>query len=319
MSDRSNPMKDRKTALSSIGLSAAAVFTLGTLIGVPAQSANVVPWVNQPATERAAATPAPAAKRPCAASDLQIVLGRAGAYHGKATQEIQFTNRGTDKCYLIDAPNLGAPNLQLLPRGEAARTVDPSTLGAERVELSPGERAIVLIGTPGTCDAAVNPERKVITRLNVAPLGGGSVTLDGAHVDTSCGPASVVWSHGVDTDAVAAASAGPLSQLVGTLNAPQVATRGDTLRYTVTLANPTGKAISLSPCPAYSQSLNAEGKTSSQTLRLNCDAAGGQIPAKSSVTFEMQAPVPADMPGIGVKLSWKLEDGPTVGTIIALR
>lgn len=314
MSDRSNPMKDRKTALSSISLSAAAVFTLGILIGVPAQSANVVPWVNQPATERAAATPAPAAQRPCAASDLQIVLGGAGAYRGKATQEIQFTNRSTDKCYLIDAPNL-----QLLPRGETARTVDPSTLGAERVELSPGERTIVLIGTPGTCDAAVNPERKVITRLNVAPLGGGSVTLDGAHVDTSCGPASVVWFQGVDTDAVAAASASPLSQLVGTLNVPQVATRGDTLRYTVTLANPTGKAISLSPCPAYSQSLNAEGKTSSQTLRLNCDAAGGQIPAKSSVTFEMQAPVPADMPGIGVKLSWELEDGPTVGTIIALR
>jgi uncharacterized protein DUF4232 len=217
MSDRSNPMKDRKTALSSISLSAAAIFTLGILIGVPAQSANVVPWINQPATERAAATPAPVAKRPCAASDLQIVLGGAGAYRGKATQEIQFTNRGTDKCYLIDAPNL-----QLLPRGEAAQTVDPSTLGTERVELSPGERAIVLIGTPGTCDAVVNPERKVITRLNVAPLGGGSVTLDGAHVDMSCGPASVAWFHGVDTDTVAAASAGPLSQLVGTLNVPQV-------------------------------------------------------------------------------------------------
>ncbi|AKJ30195.1 hypothetical protein AAW51_3504 [Caldimonas brevitalea] len=54
-------------------------------------------------------------------------------------------------------------------------------------------------------------------------------------------------------------------------------------------------------------------------FRLNCAAAGGQIGPNSSVSFKMEAAVPADLPGEHVKLSWVLQDGPSAGTIARLR
>jgi uncharacterized protein DUF4232 len=309
MSDGFNFVHNRKTAL----ISATAMLILGTLAGVFAQSASIVPWINQPAAAVAAAAQV-AAQRPCATSDLQITLDNAGAFRGMATQEILLVNRGTGSCYVA-----GVPSAQLHPTGTPAQTVALSTAlatrASERFDLSPGEGVAMLIGTPGTCAAADKLERNPITDLSVALLGGGSVTLDGAYVDTTCGPATLVGFHQLDT----ATTAGPFGQLAGSLSAPRAAVRGQTMRYTVTLSNPIDKAISLSPCPSYNQSLNSDDKTSSQTLRLNCEGAGGQIPAQSSVTFEMQAPVPADFDGQGVKLSWTLQDGPTVGTIMQLQ
>jgi integrase len=45
MSERFNFVNNRKTALAS----AMAMLILGTLVGVSAQSARIVPWINQPA------------------------------------------------------------------------------------------------------------------------------------------------------------------------------------------------------------------------------------------------------------------------------
>jgi hypothetical protein len=97
------------------------------------------------------------------------------------------------------------------------------------------------------------------------------------------------------------------------------ASPGATLHYTVTLSNPTAKAISLAACPAYTQSLYADGKAVDTTLRLNCGPAGAQIAANASVSFDMQAQVPAALAGGTLKLSWKLQDGPGVGKLINLR
>jgi hypothetical protein len=86
----------------------------------------------------------------------------------------------------------------------------------------------------------------------------------------------------------------------------------------VTLTNPTASPVSLAACPAYTQSLYVDGKSHDASLRLNCAAAGGQIPAKGSVSFDMQVAVPADLAAGSGKLSWKLDGGPGVGKMIAL-
>jgi hypothetical protein len=113
-------------------------------------------------------------------------------------------------------------------------------------------------------------------------------------------------------------AAGAISQLTGAISAPDEASRGGVLRYTVTLTNPTAQPVSLAACPAYTQSLYADGKSADTTLRLNCGGAGGQIPANGSVSFDMQAPVPASLAAGSGKLSWKLDGGPGVGKMIAL-
>lgn len=324
MSIDSNSMKSRKAGLRRNGLSA-AVLMLGTFVG-PAHSAHaVVPWLNQPAPAQAASTQAsvPAALRPCTAADLQIVLGQNGARHGFATQEIRLSNTSADACTIA-----GIPDTQILPDNEAPQTLgahDPTaTLGTTRVDLGAGQDAVLLIGTPGSCEAATKPQRKVATRMQLALPGGGVKMLHGAHVDTLCGRASVLrfeaFHH--NTPAVAGLSAtgnAHLTQLTGVVAAPDTVNRGDTLRYTVTLSNPTAAPVSLAACPAYTQSFYADGKIVSNTLRLNCAATGTQIAAKSSVTYEMQLPLQADLPAGGAKLSWTLQNGPSVGTLLDLR
>jgi hypothetical protein len=91
------------------------------------------------------------------------------------------------------------------------------------------------------------------------------------------------------------------------------------LRYTVTLTNPTAAPVSLAACPAYTQSVYADGKSLDTTQRLDCGAAGGQIAANASVSFDMQVAVPAELGAGSGKLSWKLEGGPGVGKMIGLR
>jgi len=260
--------------------------------------------------------------RACAAADVKVTAGQAGAWRGQATQEIRIANTGLEACHLP-----GFPTVQLQPTNEAPQTVGASEQAPElqstRLELAPGEEIVVLLGTPGTCEAANRPERKVSKRLQLALPGGGLKTVDGVHVDTLCGRATVMRFERVQSEANARAVAmkvgGAVSQLTGSISAPDEASRGGLLRYTVTLSNPTASPVSLSACPSYTQSVWAKGKSSDTTLRLNCAAAGGQIPANGSVSFDMQVAVPAELAAGNGKLSWKLEGGPGVGKMIGLR
>jgi hypothetical protein len=154
--------------------------------------------------------------------------------------------------------------------------------------------------------------------MQLALPGGGVKVLDGVYIDTLCGRATVLQFRLVESDSSAAAKAAPMNQLAGSLSISGEATRGATLHYTVTLSNPTASPVSLASCPAYTQSLYADGKVAASTLLLNCAAAGASIPANSSISFEMQAPVPPDLTSDSLKLSWKLQDGPAVGRIVHL-
>jgi hypothetical protein len=266
-----------------------------------------------------AAQAAPA--RACADADLQVSAGPAGAYRGQATQEIRLANTGAEACHLP-----GFPGVQLQPANEAPQTVGASELAPQlastRLDLDPGEEVILLLGTPGSCEAANRPERKISKRLQLALPGGGVKAVEGVHIDTLCGRATVMRFERVQGEAAARAQAlkvgGALSQLTGSLSAPDEASRGGTLHYVVTLSNPTAAPVSLAACPAYTQSVYAGGKAAASTLRLNCSGAGTQIPAKSSVSFDMQVALPAEPAADSVKLSWKLDGGPGVGKMIAL-
>jgi uncharacterized protein DUF4232 len=323
-------MSHRLNRVSKVSL-AAAVACLSTLGYQATASAtnSVVPWLNQPTAGSALAPAAPApAQHACSASDLKVVPGQQGARRGYATQEIRITNRSTESCYL-----LGAPSLELHHPDATVETVSPATalaaVAQQRLDLAPDDDAYLLIGTPGACEAAIRPERKVATRMKLFPRGGGDLTLDGVHLDTLCGPAQVLQMEVVQDEpkqaakaAAKAAAAGKslgLRELTGALTAPESVARGETLRYTVTLTNPTNAAIKLAPCPSYTQSLYTEGRTQNSTYLLNCAGAAGQIPARSSVSFAMEAVVPADMTGPGVKLSWNLQDALSVGGIIPLK
>ncbi|HEX8612782.1 MAG TPA: DUF4232 domain-containing protein [Telluria sp.] len=327
MSIHSNAIKNSNAGPSRKGLSAVAL-ALGTLLGGPAYSAPpIVPWLNQPAPAPAqnmeAALPAPL--RACTTADLHIILGQQGARHGFATQEIRLSNRSAEPCAIA-----GIPETQILPDNAAPQTVSvqdaTSELATQAISLAPGQSGMLLIGTPGACEAATKPGRKVVTNMQLALPGGGVKKLDGVHIDTLCGGASVMRFEtvphngaGLDERSPMGRGQAPLAQLSGVVTAPDHVNRGATVHYMVTLTNPTAASVALSPCPAYTQSFYADGKIVSNTMRLNCAASGAQIAANSSVSFEMQLPLHADLPAGAAKLSWVLDQGPSVGTLLNLR
>ena len=306
--------------MSIIHLHRQAVVSLALLTvtaGLPraAGASNAgVPFVSTPAAQPAAAVTIAPASRACAAADLLVVTGAQGARKGFATQEVRLTNRGASACYLT-----GTPDLTLGRPGAAqpiARHPNASAALQARAELAPGDTALVLVGAPGACDAAIGPERSVKTHLQVGLPGGGSKALEGAYVDTLCGPATVVDMQIVRGERV---NASPLALLESAVHLDGRALPGSELHYTVVLTNPTAAAIALTPCPSFTQSLFGDRELSSATLRLNCAAGGDAIAAGESVAYEMRLAIPAHVAADAVKLSWKLENGPTAGTNVPLR
>ena len=95
----------------------------------------------------------------------------------------------------------------------------------------------------------------------------------------------------------------PLRVLRATLEgAPRSVRPGQVVDYVVRLTNPTGRDVSLEPCPGYYASrfvLGTEGRVGfndGQVYRLNCRPVAA-VPANSSVAFRMRAQVPQEPPG----------------------
>lgn len=85
----------------------------------------------------------------------------------------------------------------------------------------------------------------------------------------------------------------PLDVLTVSAAMPDPITAGSTTTYQATLQNPTGAAVSLSPCPSYAEFMaQAGGRPAPAQYYLNCQAAP-EIPAGGSVTFDIQIAAPA--------------------------
>ncbi|WP_374562068.1 DUF4232 domain-containing protein [Ideonella sp.] len=302
--------------ISALNSNAQRLAAACALLAPLAAAAAPVAWLDQPATmptPDTAAAAAPAA--PCAQADLALTLGGQGAWHGQATQEVLLRNRSGVRCALSALP---AVELQSTWGWQAA-LAQPADDGAAAVELAPNEVLAVLLGTPGACEATLGPDRTVVQRLRVLPPGGGMLAVEGAHVDTTCGPAAVLRAdHHAARNARPAA--GSTQALTAQVSTPAAVAGGAPFSYVVTLRNPTDQAVALSPCPGYEQVLNTHSGQQAAQMRLNCAGAGGSVPAHGEVQFEMRARAPdSSAQEAGVKLSWRLADGPSAGTVIPLR
>lgn len=280
-----------------------------------AVAAAPVAWLDQPAAMPAPDALAAAPGAPCAQSDLVLSLGGQGAWHGQATQEVLLRNRSAARCQL---PAL--PVVELLSAlGWQAALARPADDEAAAIELAPNEVLSVLLGTPGACDATLGSDCTVLRHLRVLPPGGGTLAVDGAHVDTTCGPAALLRADHHEARSARPAP-GSTQSLTAQVSTPAAVASGVAFSYVVTLRNPTDQAVALSPCPGYEQVLNTESGMQAMQLRLNCGGAGSSVPAHAEVQFEMRARAPdSSAQDAGVKLSWRLADGPSAGTVIPLR
>ncbi len=168
-------------AVVVFGGSALAASAIGAAAGIPLPAAS----------GSAGAQPAAPAQRACSPADLAIGVGATGAYQGHATQELTLTNRAGDACFLP-----GAPSTAVLFDDGSQQATDPGQFATSRVDLAPGQSALLLVGTPGTCAGADPSHSRVATRMALGLSVGGSILAQGVNLDVQCGQSSVVLMLG---------------------------------------------------------------------------------------------------------------------------
>lgn len=282
-----------------LGLALMLIAACGSTTSSPPQAA--VPWTDRPGTTEVTFASNAVASRPCRARDVHVSVGNVGAYHGHQAQELTLRNVATDAC-LVSAPMPMAVVLATGQHSQVGRDSKISMIGASNgTDGLPGGGSVhIVIGTPGNCPGA-GTSPNIATAVQLTLAGGEVLTVSGTWINVECGP-PVVLAFDLQQTARAAVAA---SAILAKLLVPSSAVAGQTLVYFVTASNPTPNAISLTPCPSYTESIGA-GSPFKQTFLLNC-AAVGAIPANGHVTFEMRLQVPTNAPKGNAKLGWHLE------------
>ncbi len=156
------------------------------------------------------------------------------------------------------------------------------------------------------CPALISGHRAGYKTLLITVDGGHSRVGFPAQLNLICG--LLVSDFGAPA-APPPGSTSPLNVLAVTVTMPATLAAGTTVSYSVTLHNTSGRRLTLSPCPSYTQYLavltgNTQAVAVQQYFYLNC--AARQVPARGSVTFAMCIPVPAASDR--AKYDWQLQD-----------
>ncbi len=274
----------------------------------PAFPGGIVPWI--PAPSRPAAPARPAAVPPgtpaCTADRLGATVGWEGAT-GSLVGSVRFTSRRGAVCALN-----GYPTIQLLDQHGRVLPTRTGRSGRSQVTgvlVRPGAAATVAFVWRNWC----GPQPGLVG-LRVTLPGGGTLvpTIAGgtprgltARCDAPGAPSSL--SRGPFAAELPEPPPSPLEGLTATIGSPPAAAAGRPLRYTVTLANPTQRPVSLRDCPSYMEAvlLRNDGKAVERHL-LNCALVRAIGPGQR-VTFAMVLDLPARLrPGAGV-LTWVVE------------
>lgn len=268
----------------------------------PPAPAAVVPWAAlalKPHPELFR-TPSPAPTSgapPCTAEQLRADA-TAGIAEGTEflVREVHLTNIGSAPCLMSGTPT------SLVGLRSSGQTVDlTGVVGGNSVPpgtpapgiVAPGEAGVVRVGgstvctTPGETIAFPG----VFASLRIGMPGGGAVEVgpsgSAGNGDLSFPCGAEASSLGVP-DPVAPYETAPFQDLRITISTPATAVAGTTMDYWVTLHNPTGATIALTPCPGY---VVRFGSSPPQFFDLNC-AGAAPIPAGGEEPFVLKLPVP---------------------------
>ena len=278
----------------------------------PGLAAGAVPWVNRPAP---AFTPSPqpsptAAYPACRAWQLTGRPGRGGPAAGTVFQEVRLTNYSGLPCTLSGGPSAVTgvrADGSLVTLANVAHGDGWNLVGPGPANLRPGRSGWVTLAYADGCPALLSGRRADYKTLLIA-VGGGQVRVGfPAPLNLICG--LLVSDFGAPAPPPPG-STSPLNVLAAIVTMPATLTAGTTASYSVTLHNTSGKRVTLSPCPSYTQYLaiaagNAQTVAVQQHFYLNC-AAARQVAAHRSVTFAMRIAVPAASGR--AKYDWRLQD-----------
>ncbi len=190
---------------------------------------------------------------------------------------------------------------------------------AERVTVvPPGESAELRLDwsapfctpTNGSLELAITlPEGGGTLR---APMTSDKVPPCGPTGETHPDNGSFLSTDVFDEPAEETVMDSPLGGLTAAVEPVATARPGELATFHVRLANPTGRAVPLDPCPGYYQERFSQGDATVEAIndggpyRLNCRAVRS-VPAHGSVRFAMGLHVPAELtPGRKLTVTWHL-------------
>jgi hypothetical protein len=228
-----------------------------------------------------------------------VTPGRTGAATGAESQELIFINTSKTTCLLSGSPKLSAvrdgarATLLATPHDDFFGILDPA-------DLRPGGFSLLRIHTGTGCDKPVHK----LTALEVLLPNGGTLDVPKITLGDQCGLAVSDFGLPRQTKKEVAKPGSP-SVLKATLNLPSSVQSATTLAYTVTLTNPTGTTVKLTPCPGYTEGVFAQGYALSQSYRLNCGTVTTIAP-NGKVTYDMKLDLPQTKEGVDAKVAWGL-------------
>jgi hypothetical protein len=224
-----------------------------------------------------------------------VTRGRDGVATGARLEELVFTNTGTTPCLLRGYPSITADT----PTG-------PRTLHPRRgpvfyrhfaADMPPKGHVLLDFGTSDCGCRCLRPNPVAYRNLAFAlPQGGRvrtriSITVDCFLSMTAFGlPGRIAETK---------AHPGTPGMLKARIDLPRTVRAGATIFYTVTLSNPTDVAVSLRPCPSYTNG-------AARSFALNCDTVHA-IPPHGHVAYAMRIRIPEKYTRAGVaKVVWSL-------------
>jgi hypothetical protein len=276
-------------------------------VALVSRGRSVVPWVDQVATSAAPkSAPQPTTKYPpCRAGQLSGHVSIGGGAGGTFYQSLWLANSSARACALAGIPTvIGIGPDARKYRFRPATGVGDNLIGPGPAELAPGERGGATLASWDGCPRLLRGRKEPIERLLVRLPRAGQLAVRVEPTDNAVCGFSVSRFGAAPPKTPSQRS--PLNRLTASLQVPSTVQAGTVLTYTVTLRNTADRAISLSPCPSYTEYLYAaQPATVRHDYSLNC-AGVHRIPALGSVQFAMRIPVPA---GSGsAKMGWQLHN-----------
>jgi hypothetical protein len=305
-----------------------------TPASIPALEDGTIPWVDAKARDDDFHIQAPSRRVPtagasaCRAQQLEAVLpawapkgdtddGTRRSPNRGLLGMVRVTNTSADQCVLSgEVPTALLSGGAVVPIQTAHGINDEAR--ARKTALAPGESAVLRLDWsapycgPRLADQVLEiqlPQKGGTLRAVVQTPSQPACTSSETHP----GLRSVLYASGFDVFPVATTLGSAVDPLVVALERPtSLVTAGTSLRYVVTLTNPTGADIGLDPCPGYIEERFSPGTAADKALNegtiyhLNCRTRA-VIPAGQSLRFEMRADVPAWLSsGRALTISWRL-------------
>ena len=296
-----------------LALLAAVVTGCGGSAGTSssAGAAPVVPWIDRPAPPYQAPAPrvvpystdAP----PCRAGQLAVRQRRTGVGLGNVLERFAFRNVSDASCLLRGFPRVTGLSATGVRRSVPARRSPDGTYFGTLVpaDIAPGERGLLDFATGEACEDPSGSAKRYRALVFALPAAGGLLSAPGSSLVKTCGFLQIS-QFGLPTPGPREPTTKPGTPdtLRVSVVMPAEARAGATLRFVVTLANPTAVAVRLTPCPRYTEGIYTVSRRVRRWYWLNCEAVRSIAP-HTRVRYAMALPVPAAPVGFA-KFWWAL-------------